>query len=211
MPLPAEGEEDPSHILPDGDDFINIWANGLFQTEKKVWNIRDMPFILPPDLTWCSLDLTDNKVLNELSVLLNENALDLEGPVYQNQYSTEFIKWAIQSPETLRDWHLGIRSAKDGELLAFISATPRVVRFFETLKRIVEINLFRIHKTIRGMNITAIILSEIIRRIQRAGIFRAICSSSSLRAQPIVSCDIYLCPLNARKLMEVCIIINLHF
>lgn len=205
MPLQSEDAE----LSPEDDDFINIWANDLFQTDKKVWNIHDPPFTLPSDLTWSVLDLTDSTILNELSILLNENSLDLEGPRYQNQYNIEFIKWAIQTPEALRDWHLGIRSKKDGELLGFISATPRVLRFYETLKRIVEIKLFRIHKTLRGLNITAIIISEIIRRIQNAGIFQTICTSNSLKAKPIVSCDVYFCPLNAVKLINVSIILFL--
>lgn len=191
------------------DEFINIWANGMFQTEKKIWNVREMPCMLPTDLVWCSIDLADNKVLNEVSVLLNENPLDFEGPMYQNQYNTDFIKWAMQSPEILRDWNMGIRSVKDGELLGFVSATPRLARFFESFKKIVEINLFRIHKSLRAMNITGLIISEVIRRFQYANIFRAICSSDNVRAEPIYSCNTYLCPLNTDKLIEVCMV--LHF
>ena len=38
--------------------------------------------------------------------------------------SPEFLHWALQPPGFRRDWHVGVRVAATGRLVAFISAIP---------------------------------------------------------------------------------------
>ena len=47
--------------------------------------------------------------LKELYVLLNENYVEDDDNMFRFDYSPEFLRWALQPPGSLRDWHVGVR------------------------------------------------------------------------------------------------------
>ena len=47
--------------------------------------------------------------MKELYVLLNENYVEDDDNMFRFDYSPEFLRWALQPPGSLRDWHVGVR------------------------------------------------------------------------------------------------------
>ena len=69
--------------------------------------------------------------LKELYVLLNENYVEDDDNMFRFDYSPEFLRWALQPPGSLRDWHVGVRVTKNNKLFGFISAVPATIRVYE--------------------------------------------------------------------------------
>ena len=43
-------------------------------------------------------------------MLLNENYVEDDDNMFRFDYSPEFLRWALQPPGSLREWHVGVRS-----------------------------------------------------------------------------------------------------
>ena len=73
-------------------------------------------------------------------------------------YSKDFIKWALQPPGFLTDWHIGIRVAATKKLVAFISAVPSLTRVKGQEIRLVDINFLCIHKKLRSKRLAPVLI-----------------------------------------------------
>ena len=51
--------------------------------------------------------------------------------MFRFDYSPDFLKWALQPPGWLQDWHVGVRVVKSKKLVGFISAIPANVRIYD--------------------------------------------------------------------------------
>ena len=45
-------------------------------------------------------------------MLLNENYVEDDDNMFRFDYSPEFLRWALQPPGSLRDWHVGVRCGR---------------------------------------------------------------------------------------------------
>ncbi len=82
------------------------------------------PYMLPDGLQWCLIDINDEKEKSDLYLLLNHNYVEDLDSRFRFDYPANFLEWALKSPGWKKDWHIGIRSISDDELVAFISAIP---------------------------------------------------------------------------------------
>ncbi|KIH42878.1 Myristoyl-CoA:protein N-myristoyltransferase protein, partial [Ancylostoma duodenale] len=64
----------------------------------------------------------------ELYTLLTENYVEDDDNMFRFDYSAAFLKWAVQMPGWLPQWHCGVRAKQSGRLLAFIAAVPQTIR-----------------------------------------------------------------------------------
>ena len=87
-------------------------------------------------------------------MLLNENYVEDDDNMFRFDYSPEFLRWALQPPGSLRDWHVGVRCGryisvlkpsrlpnlcficsirvtKNNKLFGFISAVPATIRVYD--------------------------------------------------------------------------------
>ncbi|KAL1499435.1 hypothetical protein AB1Y20_011640 [Prymnesium parvum] len=86
--------------------------------------VKKEPYTLPPSFTWANVDLDDEVQAQELYSLLHENYVEDGDQMFRFDYSVPFLRWALQPPGFRREWHVGVRVAQTGKLVAFISCTP---------------------------------------------------------------------------------------
>ena len=108
-----------------------ITTNEEIEPDKSVDAIRGDPYSLPDGFRWDTLDLNEPLVLKELYTLLNENYVEDDDNMFRFDYSPDFLKWALQPPGWLLDWHVGVRVVKSKKLVGFISAIPANVRIYD--------------------------------------------------------------------------------
>jgi glycylpeptide N-tetradecanoyltransferase len=110
-----------------------ITTNEEIEADKPIETIRAEPYSLPDGFNWDTLDLNEPLVLKELYTLLNENYVEDDDNMFRFDYSPDFLKWALQPPEWLQEWHVGVRVTKSRKLVGFISAIPANVRIYNRL------------------------------------------------------------------------------
>uniref|UniRef100_A0A183E022 glycylpeptide N-tetradecanoyltransferase n=1 Tax=Gongylonema pulchrum TaxID=637853 RepID=A0A183E022_9BILA len=79
----------------------------------------------------------------------------------------------LKAPGWMKHWHCGVRAKTSGKLVAFISAIPSVIRVYDKVIKMVEINFLCVHKKLRSKRVAPVLIREITRRVNRQGIFQA--------------------------------------
>lgn len=173
------------------------------EPKKAISEIRQDPYVLPGGFLWDTLTLEEPQVLKELYTLLNENYVEDDDAMFRFDYQPEFLRWALQPPNWLKDWHVGVRVAKSGRLIAFISAIPAEIKIYETHQKVVEINFLCIHKKLRAKRLAPVLIREITRRVNLKGIFQAVYTAGVVLPTPVTTCRYWHRSLNPRKLIDV--------
>jgi glycylpeptide N-tetradecanoyltransferase len=88
-----------------GDDMQGF--HKAIEPDKAISEIRQDPYPLPEGFIWETLDLNNEIVLRELYTLLNENYVEDDDAMFRFDYQPEFLRWALQPPRWLKDWHVG--------------------------------------------------------------------------------------------------------
>lgn len=170
---------------------------------KTIAEIKQDPYSLPEGFIWETLELANEDVLKELYTLLNENYVEDDDAMFRFDYQPEFLRWALQPPRWLKDWHVGVRVAKSGRLIAFISAIPAEIKVFERSLKVVEINFLCVHKKLRSKRLAPVLIREITRRVNLTGIFQAVYTAGVVLPKPITTCRYWHRSLNPKKLIDV--------
>lgn len=180
-----------------------IEQNEAIEQDKTISEIRADPYALPDGFKWETLDLIDESVLKELYTLLNENYVEDDDAMFRFDYQPEFLRWALQPPGWLQEWHVGVRVVKSGLLVGFISAIPGHVRIHDKTQKIVEINFLCVHKKLRSKRVAPVLIREITRRVNLTGIFQAVYTAGVVLPKPISTCRYWHRSLNPKKLIQV--------
>ena len=77
-------------------------------------------------------------------------------------YSKEFLRWALQPPGFLKDWHVGIRVRASGKLVAFISAVPAQMKLKAATVPMVDINYLCVHKKLRSKRLAPVLIKVLL-------------------------------------------------
>ncbi|XP_014673869.1 PREDICTED: glycylpeptide N-tetradecanoyltransferase 1-like [Priapulus caudatus] len=189
--------------VPQLEEKITEQTNCPIEQAKSTAEIRKEQFSLPQDFQWDTLDINEPLVLKELYQLLNENYVEDDDNMFRFDYSPEFLKWALQPPGWLKQWHCGVRVAKSGKLVGFISAVPANIRIYDAPQRMVEINFLCVHKKLRSKRVAPVLIREITRRVNLEGIFQAVYTAGVVLPKPVATCRYWHRLLNPRKLIEV--------
>ncbi|KOX79589.1 Glycylpeptide N-tetradecanoyltransferase 1, partial [Melipona quadrifasciata] len=171
--------------------------------ESDRTSIRAVPYSLPADFQWDTLNLDDPLVLSELYTLLSENYVEDDDAMFRFDYPPNFLKWALQSPGWCKEWHCGVRVTKSGRLVGFISAIPATLRVYNHTQKMVEINFLCVHKKLRSKRVAPVLIREITRRVNLEGIFQAVYTAGVVLPKPIATCRYWHRSLNPKKLIEV--------
>ncbi|XP_078322109.1 glycylpeptide N-tetradecanoyltransferase 2-like [Crassostrea virginica] len=177
--------------------------NEPIEEDKPPEEIRHEPYSLPSGFVWDTLDLLDPLILKELYTLLNENYVEDDDNMFRFDYSPEFLQWALQPPGWSRDWHCGVRVAKSGKLVGFISAVPALIKMYDKKKHMVEINFLCVHKKLRSKRVAPVLIREITRRVHLRGMFQAVYTAGVVLPKPVACCRYWHRSLNPRKLIAV--------
>lgn len=189
--------------VPKFDEKVD--KNEAIEPNKSISEIRPEPYALPNGFKWETLNINDPLVLTELYTLLNENYVEDDDAMFRFDYQPEFLKWALQPPGWLPDWHIGVRVVKSGLLVGFISAIPGSVRIYEKEEKIVEINFLCVHKKLRSKRVAPVLIREITRRVNLTGVFQAVYTAGVVLPKPIATCRYWHRSLNPKKLVQVSI------
>jgi glycylpeptide N-tetradecanoyltransferase len=123
--------------------------------------------------------------------------------MFRFNYSSAFLRWALQPPGSRPDWHCGVRATTSGKLVAFISAIPATVRIRASPIPVVEINFLCVHKKLRKKRLAPVLIREITRRVNLVGIWQAVYTAGVLLPRPVAECQYWHRSLNPRKLIAV--------
>lgn len=108
-----------------------VTTNEPIEEDKPPEEIRKEPYSLPAGFEWDTVDLANDDNLKELYTLLNENYVEDEDNMFRFDYSPQFLRWALQPPGWLPQWHCGVRVTKNKKLVCFISAVPATLKIYE--------------------------------------------------------------------------------
>jgi glycylpeptide N-tetradecanoyltransferase len=186
-----------------GGDTVASEYHKAIEPDKTIAEIKQDPYALPEGFVWETLHLENETVLRELYTLLNENYVEDDDAMFRFDYQPEFLRWALQPPRWLKEWHVGVRVAKSGRLIAFISAIPAEIRVFKKALKVVEINFLCVHKKLRSKRLAPVLIREITRRVNLTGIFQAVYTAGVVLPKPVTTCRYWHRSLNPKKLIDV--------
>jgi len=170
---------------------------------KSVEEIRKEPLHLPVGFEWSETDVDDDKTINEIYTLLNENYVEDDDNMFRFDYSVPFLNWALKPPGFLRVWHIGVRVSKNKMLVGFITAVPAQIAIHTDSLRMVEINFLCVHKKLRDKRLAPVLIQEITRRVNLQGIFQAVYTAGRVLPKPLSHCRYWHRSLNPKKLIDV--------
>ncbi len=152
---------------------------------------------------WVTMDLSDEKELEEVYELLNGHYVEDGEAMFRFNYSQSFLNWALKSPGWRKEWHVGVRATKSRKLVAFISGVPASLRVRSTVLKSTEVNFLCVHKKLRSKRLAPVLIQEITRRCYIHGIFQAIYTGGIVLPKPVSSCRYFHRSLDWLKLYEV--------
>lgn len=199
-----------------------IDESGPIDCAVDVVNVRKEPLSMPAGFEWCSLDVQNPDILQEIYVLLCKNYVEDDDcmfrfvfciyiyrykliifQIYRFDYSKEFLQWALTPPAYEIDWHVGVRNSKTGALMGCITAVPADIRVYNVVTKMVEINFLCVHKKLRTHRLAPVLIKEITRRVNILGRWQAVYTAGVVLPKPVGKCRYYHRSLNPKKLIEV--------
>ncbi|KAK0664636.1 acyl-CoA N-acyltransferase [Cercophora samala] len=187
--------------VPQFDEEPKLIEEGPVRVQK-VEDIPTEPIELAlPQFRWVTMDLTDEKQLEEVEKLLYGHYVEDDEAMFRFKYSGSLLRWSLLSPGWRKEWHVGIRTGDT--LCAFISAIPTQMRVRDKVLQSSEVNFLCIHKKLRGKRLAPVLIKEITRRINLDGIWQAIYTGGIVLPRPVSTCRYYHRALNWMKLYEV--------
>ncbi|KAL8846654.1 MAG: hypothetical protein Q9221_008261 [Calogaya cf. arnoldii] len=152
---------------------------------------------------WVTMNLMDDKELEEVWELLNGHYVEDDEAMFRFNYSISFLNWALKAPGWRKEWHVGVRATKSRKLVAFISGVPIALRIRTKVLKSTEVNFLCIHKKLRSKRLAPVLIQEITRRCYALGIFQAIYTGGIVLPKPVSSCRYFHRSLDWLKLYEV--------
>ncbi|KDE04788.1 hypothetical protein MVLG_04752 [Microbotryum lychnidis-dioicae p1A1 Lamole] len=188
--------------VPRLDESLQDVREGPLEPNTPIEQIPREPIKLHKDFVWSNVELNDSAQLKEVYDLMTNNYVEDPDASFRFDYSAEFFEWALKPPGYVPDWHVGIRVAATGKLVAFISGIPLDLRVRSVTKRCTEINFLCVHKKLRSKRLTPLLIQEVTRRTHLFGIFQAIYTAGAYLPTPVSRCQYYHRNLNPQKLVK---------
>ena len=189
--------------VPQGD-FRNVdQSNGPIDSEKGVTDVRQDPYTIPDQFEWCSCDMKDTSVVDEVFSLLSNNYVEDSEATFRFEYTREFLKWALMPKGYFLDWHVGVRVKASKKLIAFISGIPAVMRVADKVIKMAEINFLCVHKKLRSKRLAPVLIKEVTRRVNLQDVWQASYTAGVVLPTPVASCRYWHRPIHPKKLIEI--------
>ena len=184
------------------NESIDILKNSRESKYIKYYNMdetRKEPLEIPKPFEWCNIELNNKNELEELLEFITLNYFeDASKPV---EFTPEFFKWLVMTPNYLKDLIIGIKCLN--KLVACICGIPMNIAIFDKKIKIIQINFLCINPKLRNKNFAPILIKEITRRIKFHSIWAAIYTGSLELPNCLVQCTNYIRPLNIDKLVDL--------
>lgn len=172
--------------------------------DKTVDQVAKEPYALPKEFEWVTVDIEDQKQLEEVYELLYYNYVEDDQEEFRMKYSPKFLEWALKCPGWYKEWMVGVRAASSKKLVAFISGVPSIIRVRENEPfKAAEINFLCVHKKLRSKRLAPVLIREVTRRVNLENIWQALYTGGRVLPSPISTARYYHRPLNWSKLYDV--------
>ncbi|KAF2741298.1 glycylpeptide N-tetradecanoyltransferase [Polyplosphaeria fusca] len=171
--------------------------------EIDIDKVKKEPSELLTGFKWVTMDLEDEKELDEVYDLLTNHYVEDQEAMFRFRYSPSFLNWALKAPGWKKEWHVGVRASTSGKLVAFISGIPIQLRVRQNVLNCSEVNFLCVHKKLRSKRLTPVLIKEITRRCYVEGVFQAVYTVGSLLPTPVSTCRYFHRALEWEKLYDV--------
>ncbi|EEY54242.1 glycylpeptide N-tetradecanoyltransferase 2 [Phytophthora infestans T30-4] len=171
--------------------------------QKTPDQVRQEPYHMPSGFTWSILDVMDPSQAKELYELLSNNYVEDTDSTFRFDYSVDFLQWALTPPGYHKDWHIGVRSTHNNQLMAFIAGIPAQLRVYHETLKMAEINFLCVHKRLRDRRLAPVLIKEVTRRVNLLDIWQAVYTAGVVLPMPVTQCRYFHRSLNPKKLIEV--------
>jgi len=171
--------------------------------QEKSKQTPSEPYALPDGYSWCTIDMKDTKIADEVHSLVSQNYTRDSNSKFCFKYSSDFLRWVLLPPGYCADWHVGVReTAESKKLVGFIAGIPVELNICGKPIKMAEINYLCVHKDLWDAQLDPVLVKEITRRINLTGISQAVFTSNSKLHNDVTTCRYYHRPLNPNKLIK---------
>ena len=170
---------------------------------KEVKDIKETPLGLPPGFVWSDIDMEDEKQVLELYELLKNHYVEDSHGEFRFDYSTDFLKWALNPPGCFKEWIVGVRDETKGCLYACITGIPVHMTVYGKPILMAEINFLCCHKQLRTNRIAPTLIREVTRRVNRHNIWQAVYTAGKTLPTPVGTACYHHRNLNVQKLIDI--------
>ncbi|KAF2034345.1 N-myristoyl transferase [Setomelanomma holmii] len=171
--------------------------------EIEIDKVDKNPSPMYPGFEWVTMDLEDEKQLDEVYELLTNHYVEDKDATFRFRYSPSFLNWALKAPGWKKEWHVGVRATASGKLVAFISGIPITLRVRQKPLKCSEVNFLCVHKKLRSKRLAPVLIKEITRRCYVEGTFQAVYTVGSLLPTPVSTCRYFHRAIDWEKLYDV--------
>ncbi|SCP06283.1 glycylpeptide N-tetradecanoyltransferase, putative [Plasmodium ovale] len=189
--------------VPKINDEFNESINEPFISDNKVEDVRKDEYKLPAGYSWYVCDVKNEKDRSEIYTLLTDNYVEDDDNIFRFNYSSEFLLWALTSPNYLKTWHIGVKYEATKKLIGFISAIPTDICINKKVVKMAEVNFLCVHKTLRSKRLAPVLIKEVTRRINLENIWQAIYTAGVYLPKPVSDARYYHRSINVKKLIEI--------
>ena len=182
--------------------FGEIWKDHKVEDQPKE------PFALPePGLEWKDVDMTQQNEIDKLYEFLKTNYVEDEDHMFRFDYSKDFLKWHLTSPNYFPEWLISIvqldTKKNKKKMVGFIAGIPVKVCIHGYDISLAEIDFLCVKKEFRNKRLASLLIREVSRRIHMRNQWWAVYTSGTMLPKPFAECTYYHRNLNVRKLVDV--------
>ncbi|CRG95647.1 glycylpeptide N-tetradecanoyltransferase, putative [Plasmodium gallinaceum] len=189
--------------VPKINDEFNETVNEPFIANNKVEDVRKEEYKLPNGYSWYVCDIKNENDRSEIFKLLSDNYVEDDDNIFRFNYSSEFLLWALSSPNYLKNWHIGVKYDAANKLIGFISAIPIDICINKKIVKMAEVNFLCVHKNLRSKRLAPVLIKEITRRINLENIWQAIYTAGIYLPKPLSDARYFHRSINVKKLIEI--------
>ena len=183
-------------------EFGEIWK------DHKVEDLRKTPFDLPEEgLEWKDVDMTKQNEIDKLYEFLKTNYVEDEDHMFRFDYSKDFLKWHLTSPNYFPEWLISIvqldTKKNKKKMVGFIAGIPIKVCIHGYDISLAEIDFLCVKKEFRNKRLAPLLIREVSRRIHVRNQWWAVYTSGTMLPKPFAQTTYYHRNLNVKKLVDI--------
>lgn len=186
-------------VIP--EDFTDDILDGYIDPQIPVTSPPEKPSPLPAGFSFCNIDISDDKQLQEVYKFLSLNYVEDSQHKFRFCLSADLLKYALAVPGAIDDWVFGVRT-KTGALAGFISGVPYTIRSKEDVQPWCSVNFLCVHSRLRAKKMAPVLIFELARRVRLHNVYRAVFTGSDVPSKPFVSASYTHRPLNLKKMSD---------
>ena len=183
-------------------EFGEIWK------DHKVEDLQKTPFDLPEKgLEWKDVDMTQQNEIDKLYEFLKTNYVEDEDHMFRFDYSKDFLKWHLTSPNYCPEWLVSIvqldTKKNKKKMVGFIAGIPIKVSIHGYDIELAEIDFLCVKKEFRNKRLAPLLIREVSRRIHMRNKWWAVYTSGTMLPKPFAQTTYYHRNLNVKKLVDI--------